>query len=185
LTTERDDVNWHLKQHSMKKLILFVLISFLSHALYSQANYSIQKSLFEKNLCLLTGVNYNKHTFVDIGISVNTSGVAGHHPIATAYFFAGEFHFVKKPIAGFKAGAWAAGGVAPLAIGLNIIYYSDFDQGSLMFRPEIGLGFDRVKITYGYNARLTNSSFDRISKNTFGLTYCFKLKKLHLRSFAK
>jgi hypothetical protein len=133
----------------------------------------------------MTGVSYSKHTFVDLGISVIKSGIVGHHPIATAYFFASEFHFVNKPIVGPKVGVWAAGGVAPLAMGLNIIYYSDFDQSSLVFRPEIGIGFDRLKITYGYNAKLTNTSFDRIPKNIFGLTFCFKLKRLHLRSSAK
>lgn len=145
----------------------------------------MQKAPFDKNLCLLAGINYNKHAFIDLGVSVNRFGLAGHHPIATAYFFASELHLVEKPIVGPKVGVWAAGGVAPLAMGLNIIYYSDFNQSSLVFRPEIGFGYDRLKITYGYNAKLTNSSFERISKNTFGMTYCFKFKRLLVKSSAK
>ena len=73
---------------------------------------------------------------------------------------------------------WIAGGSSAFALGLNMIYYTDFDNGSLVFRPEIGFGLDKFKLVYGYNANLTKNRLDRINKNLVGLTYCFKLKQL-------
>jgi len=169
----------------MQKIIFIVFFSSLLFKSYSQTGDTANVKSPKKNLCLLTGINYGKQVFIDLGISVNSYRTAGYHFIATGYFFASEFHFIDKPIIGPKIGAWAAGGMDPIAIGINIIYYTDFDESSLVFRPEIGIGFDRIKVTYGYNAQLTNTSFDRISKSMVGLTYCFKLKKMRAGNSSK
>jgi hypothetical protein len=162
----------------MRNFLIIIFLCFLTNILYSQTYESIPTIHFEKDFCLLTGINYSSNFFIDLGVSVVKSGTAGHHPFASVAFIASEFRFVNKPIVGPKIGVWAAGGFAPLVLGLNIIYYSDFTRNSLVLRPEAGLGLNKLKLVYGYNFRLTNTSFDRISRNNFGIIYCFKLKAL-------
>jgi hypothetical protein len=38
-----------------------------------------------------------------------------------------------------------------LAIGLNVIYITDFNQGSFIVRPEVGVGVFIGRLVYGYN----------------------------------
>jgi hypothetical protein len=64
-----------------------------------------------------------------------------------------------------------------MAMGINLIYYTDFEQSSLRLRPEIGIGFGRWKVFYGYNIPLTNRSFEGINRNTFGFTVLFGVKQ--------
>lgn len=68
------------------------------------------------------------------------------------------------------------------AMGLNLIYYTDFDRSSLVFRPEIGIGLDKAKLVYGYNWDWTKG-LNSINKHQVGLTYCFTLKRL--KSYSK
>lgn len=147
-------------------------------SLWCQEKDTVRRTPFEKELCLLTGAGYGRHAFIDLGGSVNRAGTIGHHPFSSAYFVSSELHFGSKTVVGPKAGAWAAGGVGGIAMGISLIYYSDFEQGQLVFRPEIGLGISKFKLTYGYNARLTNTGFDPVARNVAGATYCFRLKKL-------
>src|SRR5690606_2013571 len=61
--------------------------------------------------------------------------------------------------------------------GLNTIYYTDFDDGALVFRPEIGFGLSGFKLVYGYNWNLTNKEFRGINSNFVGLTYVLPFKR--------
>ena len=63
-------------------------------------------------------------------------------------------------------------------MGLNVIYYTDFYQSSLRIRPEIGMGFGRWKVVYGYNIPLTNKRFEGVNKSNIGIVLLFGIKKL-------
>jgi hypothetical protein len=63
------------------------------------------------------------------GVSKNSNTVVGHHPFSTAYFASTELKFGNKFIIEPKLGAWAAGGAGGIAMGLNMIYYTYFDNG--------------------------------------------------------
>lgn len=65
-----------------------------------------------------------------------------------------------------------------LAVGANLIYYTDFEQSSLRIRPEIGLGFGRWKVVYGYNIPLTNKDFDGVNNSNIGIALMFGVKKI-------
>lgn len=65
-----------------------------------------------------------------------------------------------------------------MAMGLNLIYYTDFGQSSVRIRPEIGIGFDRWKFVYGYNIPLTIKHFDGVNKNNIGIGIFFGVKKI-------
>ena len=118
------------------------------------------------------------YSYADIGFTKMSNALLGYHSFSFASFVSTEIKLGGKFIIGPKIGVWAAGGSGAMAIGLNMIYYTDFDNSALVFRPEIGFGIQNFKLVYGYNANLTKYRLDRINKNLVGLTYCFKLKQL-------
>ncbi|MBL7807729.1 MAG: hypothetical protein JNN28_07945 [Saprospiraceae bacterium] len=128
-------------------------------------------------ISILTGYHYRKSHFAELGIAVNRYGRKGRHPVAWAYFVSSEVKLDKQPIIGPKIGAWAAGGQSIMALGINLIYYTDFEQSSLRLRPEIGIGLGRFKVFYGYNIPITNRDFEGINRNVFGMAVLFGVKQ--------
>jgi hypothetical protein len=164
----------------MKQLRLLPLLTILFFSAQGQVTDTAKarEIIVKRSVRLLTGVTFGKNIFFDIGVSKNSKTVVGHHPFSSAYFASTELKFGDKFIIGPKIGAWAAGGVGGISMGLNMIYYTDFHNGSLTFRPEIGIGFQNFKLVYGYNAILTRDKLDGINRNLGSVVYCFKLKKL-------
>ena len=162
-----------------KILSLFILtsIAFFSKAQVTDTTKH-KDVILKRSFCLLTGFSLGTYSYADIGVSKNSNTTIGYHPFSSAYFASTEIKLSDKVIIGPKIGGWIAGGSSAMVIGLNMIYYTDFDNGSLVFRPEIGFGVKNFKLVYGYNANLTRNRLDRINKNLVGLTYCFKLKQL-------
>ena len=166
---------------SMKKnvfLTLFIL-TVLSACSFAQSidTTKLNRRHLDKELCLLTAFNAGKFGFAELGMSMNRTGGVGFHPYADAWFVSSEINPGRKTIIGPKIGAWVAGGAAAMVLGVNFIYYTDFTNSTLVFRPEIGFGLGTGKLVYGYNARLTNTSFDLINKNLVSLTYCIGVKR--------
>ncbi|HEU4470960.1 MAG TPA: hypothetical protein VFR58_07755 [Flavisolibacter sp.] len=131
---------------------------------------------------MLTGIGGSAGFFFDLGLSVNKLDTVPYHSISSACFASVEMHVRDKTVFGPKIGVWAWGGPSPLLMGINLIYYTDLKENCLVLRPEIGVGIGaghaRLKLTYGYNARLVNTSFDRVSRNMFSATYYLKLRSL-------
>lgn len=154
-----------------------------SCSVYGQLTDSTRTSevVVKRSIGLLTGFSFGKNTFIEIGISKNSNTLVGHHPFSSAYFASTELKPGDKFIMGPKIGAWAAGGVGGMAMGLNMIYYTDFDNTSLVFRPQIGFGFQNFKFVYGYNAILTRHKLEGINQNLGSVVYCFNLKKLNYK----
>jgi hypothetical protein len=159
---------------------LIPILTILSFSAYGQVTDTTRPKeiVIKRSFSILTGISFGKNTFFDIGVSKNTNTVVGHHPFSSAYFASTELKFGDRFIIGPKIGVWAAGGVGGIAMGLNMIYYTDFDNGSLVFRPEIGFGFENFKLVYGYNAILTKHNLDGLNRNLVSISYCFKLKRL-------
>ena len=164
----------------MKQLRLLPLLTIVFFSAQGQVTDTTKarEIIVKRSVGLLTGVTFGKNTFIDIGISRNSNTVIGHHPFSSAYFASTELKLGDKFIIGPKVGAWAAGGVGGIAMGLNMIYYTDFDNASLVFRPEIGFGFQSFKLVYGYNAILTRHKLDGINRSLGGVIYCFRFKGL-------
>ncbi len=161
----------------LQLLLLLTIFYFSAHGQVTDTTKA-REIIVKRSVGLLTGVTFGKNTFFDIGVSKNSNTVVGHHPFSSAYFASTELKFGDKFILGPKIGAWAAGGVSGMALGLNMIYYTDFDNASLVFRPEIGFGFQRFKIVYGYNAILTRHKLEEVNRNLGSVIYCFRIKKL-------
>ena len=55
-------------------------------------------------------------------------------------------------------------------IGLNAIYYISKDKSNFVIRPEIGIGFKKVFLNYGYNL-LLDDEISGLNRHTFTLWY--------------
>ena len=167
----------------MKSFSITLLLFCTTVAMHAQNKdtvnqYNSKSASSEEYISLLTGYNGGTYHFIELGVSVNRYSIVGTHPISMAYFISNEIKLDNKIVIGPKVGLWAAGGAAGTGIGLNLIYYTDFDNSSLRLRPEVGIGPGPFKIAYGYNIALTNKSFERINTHNASLVVFWKLKKL-------
>lgn len=128
----------------------------------------------EKQLGILLSYQLGKYSYGELGFAALLHSRYGFHPVSSVAFVSSEFKMGDKFIMGPKAGFWIGGG---LALGLNAIYYTDFDEGAFVLRPEIGFGLYGFKLVYGYNWNLTNKDFRGINTHFAGITYAIPVKK--------
>jgi len=130
------------------------------------------------HISLLTGYHGGIYSFFELGVAANTKGWVGYHPLATAYYASSECRIDQNRfIIGPKVGCWGSGGVMPISLGLSMIWYSDLSSSSLRLRPEAGLGLDNFKLTWGYNAALTNERFTGIEGHLLSAQVLIGVKK--------
>jgi hypothetical protein len=132
----------------------------------------------DKYLSLLLGYNFWNNHFLELGVAHNQLDMQGHHAFGFNYFVSAEVKIDNDLVLGPKVGLWFSNG---LGMGLNLIYYTDFGDSALRFRPELGIGLSRFKIVYGYNISLTNKDFEKINKSNIGLSILLGLKKIRDR----
>jgi len=142
-----------------------------------KTNDSIYNQYYiKKDLVIITGYQIQQNHFGEIGIGLMKHGVVGHHSSTLIYGLSNELKLSNDFIWGLKAGLWIGGGVTGMNLGINLINYTDFQENSIRFRPEIGIGFGIFRIVYGYNFVITNNDFKGINKHNFGLNIMLKLK---------
>ncbi|RYY88909.1 MAG: hypothetical protein EOO15_07740 [Chitinophagaceae bacterium] len=129
-----------------------------------------------KSIGLLAGAGVSRAAYLEAGLSKNWMAYGGPHIVGAAVYASVELHTGQRTLLAPKVGGWVA--VLPLAIGASVARYSNSNESSWVFKPEAGLGFDRLKITYSWNIGITNKHFDGIRGHSIGLAYCFRLKQL-------
>lgn len=133
------------------------------------------------SIAILAGYNYYGRSGGELGVTkkvvANTIDAFSGGINASCEFFQNKSWFI-----GPKIGVWGAGGVG---MGCYFIYYTNFHQSSLQFRPAIGAGFDRVFFFYGRNMRITNTNFNNVSKNMVGINLFFDVKKYKRINFGR
>ncbi len=114
--------------------------------------------------------------FFEIGIHKTVTAYDWHHPSAMwTHGLSVEVSPGDKTILGFKYGAW--GEFWLFVLGLNGIYYTDFEKGNFKIRPELGIGAHPFKLTFGYNIpTIQNSKFKEMQKSNLQITLNILLK---------
>lgn len=163
-------------------LYLIILVSTVSAQTDTVKHHSGDSTIMrsyqqEKHLSILVGYNFWGHHFGELGIAYNLIATTGYHPYASAAFISSEIEIQKNPIIGPKIGVWATGGASGMGLGLNLIYYTDFEDSSLRFRPEIGFGIHPFKVLYGYNIPIYNKDFKGINTHVVSFALLFSIKK--------
>lgn len=145
-------------------LFLFSLLSFFSGA--------------QSSLCVTGGASVGNNVFAEIGLAKRSISEERHYGVGVKTYTI-ELRPGKRTIIGPKVGVWGIAMSNPgMGIGLNLAYYTDFDKGSLVFRPEAGIGFESGKIVYGYNLGLVNSEFTGINRHMVAVAFLLKLKDI-------
>lgn len=160
----------------MMKTTFFFINLFLATQAFSQTDTVVQQKYIpsvSQHVSILAGYSFWHYHNIEIGVASNTFSTVGHHAYTSAYYVSSEVFIDRNPIIGPKIGGWISGGVGAMALGGSLIYYTDFDQGTLRLRPEIGMGIGAVKLTYGYNIPLANRSFNRINTHVISLHVLF------------
>lgn len=126
---------------------------------------------------ILIGLNYWKNPFFEFGYGFANYGVMWNHWSFNNLYIGSEVGIANKQIVlGPKISVWANGGSSAGALGLNLIEYTDFNESTLVFRPEIGMGMGKFKLVYGYNVKFYNKNFKYISKNNLNLIFYIDTK---------
>lgn len=138
-----------------------------------------------KSTDLLVGINWQGNTrenitsrYYEIGLA-KARYIFHHHGITgSAVYVSEEMHFNgDQNIFGTKLGAWAHW---LLDAGMAIVYYTDFSQGNLKIRPELGVGMGRLRMVMGYNIpTINNRKFAALRRNDLQISmqYAIGLKK--------
>jgi hypothetical protein len=128
------------------------------------------------------GYSYQKGHYLEVGFGRNVYGV-NYHPFFGAISVGSEFylkdisdHLVFAP----KISARLSGGSA---FGISLLNYTDMKNNCVALRPEIGVGVFWFFLGYGYNIRMSNTSFEIPVHHVFFLTlHLFKMKTDGIRS---
>ena len=163
----------------IKPQLLFIF-TVLGLSVYGQVTDTIDRHnrVYTRSIQLLTGFTFGRSKFVEIGVAKNIRTLLGPHASSSTIFVSTEMKVGDKFIMGPKIGCWSAGGVGGIAMGANMIYYTDFDNGTLVFRPEIGFGLNCCKFVYGYNVRLTKNILEGINYSVGSIFIGIPVKKL-------
>lgn len=161
----------------IKFIIFFCLASFICFGQKPKELYSWKFGVNKRrDFSLLVAYNGWTYSFAELGFAINQYGQDGDHLTAWAYHISSEIKIDDNLMMGYKIGAWTD--VRIFAVGVNTIYYTNFASKALRLRPEIGFGFGKWKIVYGYNVPLTNREFFGINRNNIAVAYLFKLKRI-------
>lgn len=125
----------------------------------------------EKSIGIVPEIQGINNLYFGLGLSrANfTHGEGGGNGYGTTISL--EYNPLNKIIAP-KLSVWATGYIFFLGgnIGLNGIYYISNDKTNFVLRPEIGLGFMKVYLNYGYNLFL-DDNISGLNKHTLTLSY--------------
>lgn len=127
-----------------------------------------------RTIDILGGGNAGHYVFLELGIARRWDRIVGHHPSTQVAFLGAEGLLGPERIIAPKVGVWAGGGAAGLCVGINALWYTNGTASAFCFRPEIGIGFDRFKMAYGYNFLTTDMS--RVNRHLASIALLFPIK---------
>lgn len=125
-------------------------------------------------LTLLVGYQQGMYGWAELGIGRNQYGIM-HHPYDLGYYLGAELRVDRPELVGVKVAAYVDGGVAA---GVQLIQYFGKGEGSTVFRPEIGIGLFKARITYGYNVALGAPRMPGINSHLVNISYALRLNRL-------
>lgn len=130
----------------------------------------------DRYLCFTGGASVGWNVFGEIGLADKIEGDDRHASISVRTYTI-EIKPGKRTIIAPKIGIWGWA-MTHVAFGLNLAYYTDFDKGSLVFRPEAGVGTNFGKLVYGYNAPIVNTNFRGVNRHQVSAMFLLVLKEI-------
>ncbi|WP_205958035.1 hypothetical protein [Flavivirga algicola] len=164
-------------------LFLISLINFGFGQNRKERDYGYYESL---NLGI--GYNYsfgdhNERDFHLLDIGINKASYGGLHGGGFQYGIGTEIGLnTEKFIIGPKIGGVM--NLMGIAIGTELVTYTDFDNWTLRFVPFIGIGGEKGRLTINPHIILTNKKFRPINEGLLNFTYNLNLKRKKIEKTA-
>ncbi len=128
---------------------------------------------------LVAGINQGTFGYAELGIGRNI-GASGHLPVDVGYYLGGEMRVDDPDRYGLKLGFYM---MAVVELGSQFIYYlAQEEDPFFVWRPEIGFGLLKARVTYAYNVKLAGERLPGF--NTHMLTMAYALRLFRLRGDA-
>lgn len=171
-------------------LFSFIMLSLAAGAQETDSSYNTYSTTVENSINVVTGFTIGRYSkFVELGVAKSQSKFMRRASTFTNILASVEMKIddlvsgksEEKFMMGPKVGAWVSGGCGAMAMGANMIYYTNFSNGTLVFRPEIGFGHMNFKFVYGYNFSLTKR-LDMVDRSVFSALLSFSVKKLNSKT---
>lgn len=148
------------------------IMEFINQREYEDSLRLNYQHTYSNRPSVLLGYNLGHSSYGELGFALHSTF---HHMLFVTKFVGAEIRMGGSDfIIGPKLGLYFGMG---LGIGLNAIYYTNFEDGSLVFRPEIGTTVLGLKIFYGYNWKLTHTDFKGINSHQLGIAFIIPLAK--------
>lgn len=130
----------------------------------------------KKNFSLLAAYNFGREDYAEIGLSLNSMKRVRSNDRYNAFFISTEWRVRNSFVMAPKIGCWVGNG---LGAGINAMYYTDLkNEGAIRLRPEVGFAYEGMKLVYGYNIPITNSTYSAVSKHMVSLAVNTRLIRL-------
>ncbi len=147
----------------MKKALIIICVIFSIRKVKAQDTLYLNTGTF-KELGFIAGYDYNfedsgskNYHLVEFGI-IKSTYTNYHHPVNSSFYFSNELGLNTEDLVwGPKVGAYI--GFWMFAVGAEIVYYTNFQEGSLRIAPYFGLGFHHFKLTFNPHIKLNNQDF--------------------------
>ena len=125
---------------------------------------------------LVAGLNQGTFGYAELGIGRNI-GATGHLPVDAGYFLGGEMRVDDPGRYGLKFGFYM---MAFVELGSQMIYYmAPEEEPFFVWRPEIGFGLLKARVTYAYNVKLAGERLPGFNTHMLTVAYALRLFRLH------
>ncbi len=170
---------------------LFIICCFFSYSQEDSTQNNSQEYIINENTdfnCIIVAGGYNNGGVAEIGFGRVTvrplKYLLGAEPkILPKNYSPGQINACVELLSRSNSFLFApkvglSMGVSMLNFSYaNFLYYTDFTDGALSYRPEIGIALSNGKLNYGYNIPLSNKDFLKDYRHQIVFSWYFKAGK--------
>jgi hypothetical protein len=156
----------------MKLFLLLLLLTISTGHVYAQDSASYRRTSdtirHQKDISLVTGLHFGKYIYAEVGLARTWVQSSRRGMGGSAAGISCEIQIGKDILVAPKLSYSIAGATATMAE-VNVLYYTDFNNGTFVFRPAGGFGLPHIRLLYGYNVRFGNKRMTGISSNVVSI----------------
>lgn len=131
--------------------------------------------VFTRSYGFLLGVQGGKYTFIEMGVESHWRKIALTKPRLLGLCANVEYNFGFNTL-GYKAGIFHKVGRINFTYGLNLNYYTNFENSKVGLGPAIGFKLLGFHLLNGYNFMFGRSEFKEYNTLYVTIRYFFPLK---------
>ncbi len=115
------------------------------------ASFVARRKLYQQNRGMILGLQRGKFTSIELGGEAHWRKISLFKPHIIGATANLEYNF-EDNVVGYKAGVWMKRGRINLTYGVNVSYFTDFNDGNRFgIGPSIGFRFFGLHLVNGYN----------------------------------